>query len=90
MSNNLNSEGWKWKAEPASPIDTSSLDIDDDWLSFESKQNVTNNGEQVMYEEQTSRAQVATKLLEELDEWIKEGNIIHSSISSSLPYDDMQ
>ncbi|XP_012262241.2 activating transcription factor of chaperone isoform X2 [Athalia rosae] len=72
MSSDQEKASWIWKEEPASPSETSSLDIDDDWLSFESKENIDSNGDQVMYEEQTSRAQVATKLLEELDEWIKE------------------
>lgn len=74
QSSDLNQKSWVWKAEPASPIETSSLDINDDWINFEKKEKIDDNGQEVLYEEQTSRAEVATKLLEQLDEWIKEGN----------------
>ncbi|XP_015510942.1 activating transcription factor of chaperone [Neodiprion lecontei] len=88
MSTDQYQKIWVLKAEPsspaspnsrASPIETSTSDIFNDWLSFDSIENLSNNGEEVMYEEEaekadekTSRAQVATKLLEQLEEFIKE------------------
>jgi cyclic AMP-dependent transcription factor ATF-4 len=69
-------ESWIWKVEPSSPDGTSIGDADDDWLSVESKPTspINDNNDHVLYEENIvpSRAEVATKLLEELDEWIKE------------------
>lgn len=64
---------WLWKLEPVSPSGT--LEVEDDWVLFNDKSvDPTNNvAEPVMYEDHPTRAQVATKLLEELDEWIKEG-----------------
>jgi cyclic AMP-dependent transcription factor ATF-4 len=67
-----------WKYEPVSPIGTPPLDIDDDWLLLNDKSvEIPKNAvEPVMYDDCPSRAQVAKKLLEELDEWIKEGTIL--------------
>lgn len=75
MSNHL--ESWVWKAEPVSPSGASVGEADDDWLYTDDKSTSPNTsaGEPELYDEHPSRAQVATKLLEELDEWIKEGNI---------------
>lgn len=71
---------WTWKNEPVSPIGTPRLEIDDDWVLFDDKsvEVPKNAAEPVMYDDCPSRAQVATKLLEELDEWIKEGNLVSS------------
>lgn len=64
---------WMWKLEPLSPSGTISTDVEDDWVLFDDKSvEPPKNVEPVMYEEHPTRAQVATKLLEELDEWIKE------------------
>lgn len=69
-------EMWLWKYEPVSPSGTPPLDVDNDWLLFDDKsiELTKNAAEPVMYDDHPSRAQVAKKLLEELDEWIKEGN----------------
>lgn len=64
-----------------SPSVRSSLEIEDEWFSFDDE---TPSGgaaieeEPLLYDEDEhpTRAQVATKLLEELDEWIKEGKYI--------------
>lgn len=70
---------WLWKHEPVSPSGTPPLEINDagdDWLLLDDKsiEFSKNAAEPVMYDDNPSRAQVAKKLLEELDEWIKEGN----------------
>jgi len=68
-----------WKDEPVSPSGTSSLEIDEDWPLFndESVEIPNNAAEVVMYDDHPTRAQVAKKLLEELDlEWIKEGKYL--------------
>lgn len=78
MSSNLDQEMTLWKSEPVSPgCGTPPLEIND-WLLFDDKSiEFSNNAaESVMYDDNPSRAQVAKKLLEELDEWIKEGNFI--------------
>lgn len=73
MVTNQDQEMWVWKLEPQSPNGTSQADVEDDWLLLDDKSlEFTNAAEPVMYDDQPSRAQVATKLLEELDEWIKE------------------
>ena len=66
-----------WKDEPLSPSGTSAGEVDDKWLYFQDKFSLVNNASEIdeIYDQNTTRAQVATKLLEELDEWIKEGNI---------------
>ncbi|XP_011637792.1 activating transcription factor of chaperone isoform X1 [Pogonomyrmex barbatus] len=74
MSSNLDQEMWSWKYEPVSPSGTPPLEVDEDLFLFNDQSvDVSNNAaEIVMYDDQPSRAQVAKKLLEELDEWIKE------------------
>ncbi|KAG7189342.1 hypothetical protein KM043_016995 [Ampulex compressa] len=74
MTSNQDQEMWLWKYEPVSPSGTPPLEVEDDWLLIDDKPvDVTNNAvEPVMYDDHPTRAQVATKLLEELDEWIKE------------------
>lgn len=66
-----------WKYEPVSPSRSPLLDVEEDWPLFDDQSvEISNNAaDVVMYEENPSRAQVAKKLLEELDEWIKEGKI---------------
>lgn len=74
---NLDQEMWDWKYEPVSPAGTPPLDIDDDWfLLNKSVESPKNAAEPVMYDDNPSRAQVARKLLDQLDEWIKEGNCL--------------
>ena len=78
MSSSQEQELWFWKVEPVSPSATPPLTIDDERLSFDDEKFAggTNIEEEpVLYDEHKhpTRAQVATKLLEELDEWIKEG-----------------
>jgi len=76
MSSNLDQEMWLWKSEPVSPgCGTPPLEIND-WFLFDDKsiEFSKNAAEPVMYDDNPSRAQVATKILEQLDEWIKEGN----------------
>jgi len=72
MSSPLDS--WVWKAEPVSPSGTSAGEAEDDWLYTDDKSTSLNTSvsEPELYDEHPSRAQVAKKLLEELDEWIKE------------------
>lgn len=67
-------EMWTWKFEPVSPKGTLSSDVEEDWLLFDDKpvEPTKNAVEPIAYENNPTRAQVATKLLEELDEWIKE------------------
>jgi cyclic AMP-dependent transcription factor ATF-4 len=65
-----------WKVEPLSPSGTPPLDIDEEWLNFDEKPAVLESSgeEPTLYEQQLTRAQVATKFLEELElkTWIKE------------------
>ncbi|XP_047345933.1 activating transcription factor of chaperone isoform X1 [Vespa velutina] len=75
MVTNQDQEMWVWKLEPESPKGTSQADAEDDWFLLDDKSLELTKyaAEPVMYDDQpTNRAQVATKLLEELDEWIKE------------------
>lgn len=76
MSSYQDQEMWIWKCEPESPCGTPPLEIDDNWFLLDDKSvNFTiKAAEPVMYDDHTNRSQVAEKLLEELDEWIKEGN----------------
>ncbi|XP_070161481.1 activating transcription factor of chaperone isoform X1 [Polyergus mexicanus] len=73
MSSNQDQE-MLWKHEPVSPSGTPPLEINDDWFLLDDKsiEFPKNAAEPVMYDDNPSRAQVAKKLLEELDEWIKE------------------
>lgn len=68
-----------WKFEPISPKGIGlSTDVEDDWFLFDDKPvEPTKNVEPAIYEDHPTRAQVATKLLEELDEWIKEGKSLY-------------
>lgn len=63
-----------WKTEPVSPSGSLKTEYEDDWVLFDDKPVALTNhaAEPDMYKDQPTRAQVATKLLEELDEWIKE------------------
>lgn len=74
MVSNQEQEMWLWKFEPESPSGTSQVEIEDDWfLSDDKSVCPTNNAAEThILKTNSSRAQVATKLLEELDEWIKE------------------
>ena len=66
---------WLWKHEPVSPSGTPPLEINDDWLFDDKSLEFPKNAvEPVMYEDYPSRAQEAKKLIDTLDEWIKEGN----------------
>jgi len=62
------------------------LNADEDWpLFYDQSVDISNNAaEDVMYEDQTSRAQVAKKLLEELDEWIKEGKTCYICLTAFI------
>lgn len=75
MTSGQDQEMWLWKLEPVSPNGAPSNEVEDDWLLFDEKSvdPIKNVTDPVMYEDHPTRAQVATKLLEELDEWIKEG-----------------
>lgn len=85
-----------WKVEPLSPSGTPPLDIDEEWLCFDEEKPAVfeSNGEEpALYEEHLTRAQVATKFLEELElknSWIKEGEscifITLLFLPSSFPY----
>lgn len=78
-----------WKNEPMSPSGTSLLDVDEDWPFNDQSVDVSNNAaEVVMYDDNPSRAQVAKKLLEQLDEWIKEGKyfIFVTFVTSYYPF----
>lgn len=66
-----------WKVEPLSPSGTPPLDIDEEWLCFDEEKPAifeSNGEEPALYEEHLTRAQVATKFLEELElkNWVKE------------------
>lgn len=71
-----NQEMWKWKTEPESPKGTSMEDVEDDWFMYNDKSLEFTKyaaDEPLMYDDQpTNRAHRATKLLDELNEWIKE------------------
>ncbi|KAI4494530.1 hypothetical protein M0802_008851 [Mischocyttarus mexicanus] len=66
----------KWKTEPESPKGISVEDAEDDWFIYDDKSLEFTKyavDEPLMYDDQpTNRAQTATKLLDQLDEWIKE------------------
>lgn len=74
MASGQDQEMWLWKFEPASPSGTLSNEFEDDWFLFDDKSVDTTKkvAEPIAYEDHPTRAQVATKLLEKLDEWIKE------------------
>lgn len=74
MVSNQEQEMWLWKFEPESPSGASQVEVEDDWfLSDDKSIDPTNNAAETdSLGKNSSRAQVATKLLEELDEWIKE------------------
>ncbi|XP_043262320.1 activating transcription factor of chaperone isoform X1 [Colletes gigas] len=73
MPSSQGQEMWSWKFEPVSPKGASSSDVEDDWLLFDDKSvEPTKNVVKPIYDDHPTRAQVATKLLEELNEWIKE------------------
>jgi cyclic AMP-dependent transcription factor ATF-4 len=74
MSSSQDQEIWLWKYEPVSPSGTPPLKVDDDsfLLNDNSVEFPNNAAEVVMYDDHPSRSQMAKKLLEELDEWIKE------------------
>lgn len=64
-----------WKFEPVSPPGTLTNEFEDEWFLFDDKS--VDTTKQVVEpaaceEKHPTRAQVATKLLEKLDEWIKE------------------
>lgn len=71
----------EWKYEPVSPSGSPGLlNVEEDWFIYEDQSvEIPNNAaEEVTHENQLTRAQVATKFLEELElEWIKEGKISH-------------
>lgn len=76
-------DSWIWKVEPVSPSGASTSDTEDDKFYSDDRSpssspspSVTNDPiDTPLYDETPSRAQVATKLLEQLDEYIKEGEI---------------
>ncbi|CAL7943292.1 unnamed protein product [Xylocopa violacea] len=74
MTSGQDQEMWLWKFEPVSPSGTLSNEFEDDWFLFDDKSvdPTKKVAEPVTYEDHPTRAQVATKLLEKLDEWIKE------------------
>lgn len=78
MSSDQGQEMWSWKFEPVSPSGTLPADPEDDWFLFDDRsvESTKNASEPAFYEDHPTRAQVATKLLEELDEWIKEGKCL--------------
>jgi hypothetical protein len=76
---------WKWKVEPVSPLGFPDLDsevahtwglFDDDDVRKKKKpyDNTTHKQERLA---QPTRAEVASKLLQDLDEWIKEGMCLY-------------
>ncbi|XP_015119996.1 activating transcription factor of chaperone isoform X1 [Diachasma alloeum] len=71
-------ESWMWKVEPVSPSGTSTGDSEDDRFYTDDKSLspsssiISDPNDGALYGETPSRAQVATQLLEELDEYIKE------------------
>ncbi|XP_077272410.1 bZIP transcription factor crc isoform X1 [Temnothorax americanus] len=75
-----------WKDEPVSPSGSPSLDVYDveDWPLYESVDFSNNAAEIVMYDDNFSRAQRATKCLEVLDEWIKDEYIKEEHFSDWL------
>jgi hypothetical protein len=77
-----------WKVEPLSPSGTPPLDLSEEWLCFDEKPAVlegTGNAD-VPSEEQLTRAQVASKFLEELElkNWIKEGKFYSFLVQGTL------
>jgi hypothetical protein len=85
---------WQWKVEPVSPAGFPDLDSEatDAWGLFEDEevQQQKQNTDTTYKPEKPSgptRAEVASKLLEDLDEWIKEGtSYLVSSINSKCSY----
>lgn len=75
MASSQDQENWLWKFEPVSPNGTLSNEFEDDWFLFDDKSvdPTKEDIEPIKHETHPTRAQVATKLLEKLDEWIKEG-----------------
>ncbi|XP_015182769.1 PREDICTED: activating transcription factor of chaperone [Polistes dominula] len=69
-------EMWKWKTEPESPKGTYIENVEDDWFMHNDKSLESTTyaaDESVMYDDQpTNRAHRVTKILNELNEWIKE------------------
>ncbi|KAF3421210.1 hypothetical protein E2986_06539 [Frieseomelitta varia] len=74
MASNQDQESWLWKFEPVSPNGTLSNEFEDDWFLFDDKSVDPTKEviEPIKHETHPTRAEVATKLLEKLDEWIKE------------------
>lgn len=73
--------GWQWKVEPVSPTGFPSLDsesvetwglFEDDEVQQQKKPQTITTHEHENADEPT-RAEIASKLLQDLDEWIKEG-----------------
>ncbi|KAG8036377.1 hypothetical protein G9C98_003699 [Cotesia typhae] len=67
-------ENWIWKAEPDSPSGASIGEAEDDWIYIDDQSSILVNDvlEPELYDENPTRAQVASKLLEQLDELVKE------------------
>lgn len=67
-------EMFLWKAEPVSPSGNSIGDAED-WFYINDKSSPLIKGDiDPEYDDiNSSRAQIASKLLEQLDEWVKEG-----------------
>lgn len=68
---------WLWKFEPVSPNGALTNEFEDEWFLFDDKsvdstKYVAEPAETYEDKKHPTRAQVATKLLEKLDEWIKE------------------
>ena len=88
MNMSSNQESMLWKVEPLSPSGTPPLDIDEEWLNFDEKPVVfeSSGEESALYEENLTRAQVATKYLEELElkTWIKEGKFLFYILQQSF------
>lgn len=72
---------WQWKEEPISPVGFPDLDsevthtwglFEDEEVQQQKKPHSISTHKQEKPPERT-RAEVASKLLEDLDEWIKEG-----------------
>ncbi|KAH0553293.1 hypothetical protein KQX54_001274 [Cotesia glomerata] len=67
-------ENWIWKAEPDSPSGASIGEAEDDWIYIDDQSSTLVNDvlDPELYDENPTRAQVASKLLEQLDELVKE------------------
>lgn len=72
-----------WKEEPLSPSEHPSLDGEEEWTNFDNEPAglKEHDDKSQLFEEELTRAQVATKYLEQLEtddlgSWIKEGNLI--------------